>query len=151
MHRNPIWLSFLSGIILLTLFFSYQAVEKSWVWGNYNQKMEVRVLSWEIIQNKSGDLEPELRYILPSETENKIITSRYKNKRFRNEWAANQFLDSVKNISTWTVWIRPDYFDSAMLERNFPWKSVIYASLLLGLTIYFFWLGAYVVKLQSKD
>ncbi len=151
MHRNPVWLSFLGIIIVLTLFFSFQAGKGVWLWTSYSKQLYVRVLDWEIIQTKSGELKPQLRYLMLVGDEKKILTSVYKNKRFRNEWAANKFLDDVKNISTWEVWVRPSHLDSALLERSFPWKSVTYACLLFCLLAYFFWLGVYVVKLQKNS
>lgn len=150
MHRNPVWIGFLGIMLLLTAFFCFTAVKGVWVWSAYSEKIEVRVLNWEIIQTKSGDLQPVLRYLMSENGTNKIITSSYKNKRFRNEWAANKFLDEVKNISTWPVWVRPNKWEGAKLTRSFPWKSVVYAIVLLGIMGYFIWLGAYVVKLQKN-
>jgi hypothetical protein len=150
MHRNPVWISFLGIMVLLTAFFCFTAVKGVWIWGAYSEKIEVKVLNWEIIQTKSGDLQPVLSYLRSEEGINKIFTSLYKNKLFRNEWAANKFLDEVKNISAWPVWVRPNQWGDAKLTRSFPWKAVIYALFLLGILGYFIWLGVYVVKLQKN-
>ncbi|MFZ0565258.1 MAG: hypothetical protein WAM28_03650 [Chlamydiales bacterium] len=144
MHRNAAWIAFLLIVVTISLWFVVKAGSDLLHYARMNMQTPATIEKWTIEELKNGE------YRI-----NAIFSFTFKNKnyqekgqvggRYPNPWAAEQALArfSKKN---WMAWVDPKSPSKALLEKKFPYKTALSASVLLGLTIYFFCLGFYVGK-----
>ena len=66
----------------------------------------------------------------------------FREETYINTWAAEQQILYNKN-QTWKVWYQPKKFTHSSLQKKFPAKECGSAAVLVGLLIYFIFLGFY--------
>jgi hypothetical protein len=140
MHKNPVWISFLTLVCLVTLYFTYNASKKIFEYQKLSHLREAHVVQWKI--NPTGaDYELYMFFYLDGEKtmREQVLLS----PKFRNEWAAKKYLLELQKQPKHKVWTDA-VGKKIVFNRQFPWKQSIYAIVLVFITGYFLWLGAHV-------
>jgi len=159
MHKNPIWLFLLGFLSLIVLAFTATTAYKAYPFYRLDAQTMTAELMWSPLKIERwslGDLmgwEEEL-YALKGTYEFEDKGTRYQGVTvldaplFRNEWAVEQELLSMRSKPA-LVWY--DSHDPAYsaLQKKFPLKESLSTALLIGVLLYFIWLGFSVGRYTS--
>lgn len=149
MHKNPIWLCFLSLVILLTVGYTGKTLWEVYGYLQLSSSTDASATAWSVRKEEEGVFVPVAKYTYS------IRGTFYKGETsFLSETANNSLAaeDVVQELATKmrTVWFSPKHPEYSSLEKKLPLKACIYAGILWALCVYFFWLGIYVGNIQQK-
>lgn len=148
MHRNQVFLGVLILVSFMTLWFVGKATNQLVHYFLLRQTVEARMLEWNIEQKSDNKF-----FIMGS------FTFNYKGKDFQgksqisdvypNIWSAERRVKEISLKTHSTAWFNPHRPEKATLIKHFPFKPLLSACVLVGLSIYFFFLGRYVAKIRN--
>lgn len=142
MHTNILWRAFLIVIFAITLFYSGSALYRYYVYKSLSAVTVPKVLEWNIVK------EMDARYILETAYQFVVAGKEYQgtavwhDEIFVNEYGAQEAIEE-SNGKRWEVYYNPSDPEESSLQRKLPAKEGLYAMFLLGLFLYFLWLGYY--------
>lgn len=147
MHKNRVWLLLLVAVAVVMLIFCGRAAADVYHYSRMSSKTLLSEISWEIRQRGRLFI-PYAHYRF--EIDGQVYSGEESLDRAwqRNQWSAEKEIEKLQSYR-WSVWYDADRPDVSTLDRSFPWRSVVYAALLIGLCSYFIGLGFYVGGLQN--
>ncbi|MCB1135221.1 MAG: DUF3592 domain-containing protein [Chlamydiia bacterium] len=143
MHKNPVWLSLLGAVVLITLYYVLSCGGEVLHYHRQSVTSTATVEAWRVVQGPWDRYYVEVAFRIPEAPS--PIRERWTDYPFRNEWAAQEAIAAWKTQS-FTAYYSPKAPAQATLQHRFPWKPLLYCSLLLGILFYFLGLGYYVGK-----
>lgn len=148
MHKNPIWITFLTIVLLITGIFTVKAFAAVYEYMSLSLETEAAGTAWTTIKEEDDRYVPHVKYTYQVRDAFYQGESSFQKDTTANPWAAENALKELaaKKYKVWYSNSTPSY---SSLHKNFPFKPILYAGVLWALSIYFFWLGAYVAKLQK--
>jgi len=149
MHKNQIWLAFLSTTALVVLWFTAVSGYELYTFFALNSKTLPVKMEWTV-KGRSSDrfyLSVEYQYRVKDD----IYTgeSGFESTTYRNTIAADKALNEQKD-KTFPVWYATGHPGTSTINKLFPLKSLFYTAILWGLLLYFVWLGFYVGKFKAQ-
>lgn len=144
MQRNPIWILFISVIILLVVGYTGYAFVEIWKYIRLDRRVEAQEIHWSVISLSDDAFIPFAQYSFKANDKNYRGQAEWQ-ETYLNEWAAHEAVGRLEQ-SPPQVWFDSKDPDISALQKNFPFKISFYALLLWILGIYFVGLGYYVNK-----
>ncbi|MBS4171191.1 hypothetical protein [Neochlamydia sp. AcF95] len=146
MHKNLLWLSFLSLAAGVVGWFTFRALYLTYFYLAFTASAPVENIQWAIVPLSEDRLvvKADYRFVVnDKEYHGKTL---FKNDVFRNPWAAEEALKTYKGREqrAWYSPLDPQY---SSLDQSFPFKENIYAVILWILLLYFIWIGRSVARL----
>lgn len=149
LHKNKVWLCFLSIIFLITCAYTGKTLYKLYDYMSLSSLTHSKSIEWSVNAETEDLYLPAARYAF--EAKGKVYEGEmlFSQEAYRNPWAAEE---SLKNLAATyhSVWFSPSDPAHSSLQKKFPLKESIYAGVLWALSVYFFWLGAYVAKVHPN-
>ena len=149
MHRNPLWLVFISIVILAGMGYTAYAVVKVWQYVRLDTKTISQEIQWTIVSLKEDAFIPLAHYFFNVDGKNYKGQTRWQ-EIYLNEWTAREAVSRLKQ-SPPPVWFDSSSPEISSLQKIFPIKECIYTALLWMLGSYFFFLGYYVTHLTHRE
>lgn len=144
MQKNATWIGLIIFVLAMTGWFGSKAAVNLQRYYSLTARAAVDVEKWEIVGNGSDRYFLKAYYTSPFGKGEGVLGT-----LFRNPWAAEKAKEKLEG-QTLQIWFNPKNPTKAVFQKNFPIKSVLSASVLLGLTIYFIGLGIYVSSRHPK-
>ncbi|MEM1282783.1 MAG: hypothetical protein AAGG81_04440 [Chlamydiota bacterium] len=148
MHKNKIWLIFLGAITLVVIWFCWGTVDQFTHYYSLKAKVSVHDIHWQILKIGDEDYQIQAEYTFEYEGGAYSSLQLFEKTVFPNLWAAEYRLEKMK-AKKWVVWFNPDNPKVSSLTKGFPLKQALSAIVLLGLWLYFVWLGFYVTQFRN--
>jgi hypothetical protein len=147
-HKNPIWLCFLVLLLVPTLWNFGQAVHKINVYFSLDLPTRAFV-TWNIKELNSDTYVPYGVYHY--EVDGKKYEGSYtlQTRKYLNAQALEQDLP-IYQEKRWIAWYNSQSPGQSSLEKQFPFKTCVYASVLVGIFLYFLCIGHYVAKQRGQ-
>lgn len=145
MHKNKIWLGFLTLMTLVVAWFLWGTVDKLRDYVQYSNFTAPSDIDWTI------QMANEETYYLKGTFKYHFQNKQYNGETiiyqfpYQNPWAAEQAIPQ-QIAKNWKVWYDPGNPHKSTLVKKFPTKDLISTAILIGLWIYFIWLGFYVAR-----
>lgn len=151
MHKNPVWLTLLTVLALIVLIFSGITVHRVLNYYYLDASVPAERVDWSIMELKKHSvfelvgLGEELfalkgDYAFTVADKPFLGSSTLDDPLFRNLYAAQQELAAVRTKPA-KVWYNSSNPAYSSLQKKFPLKECLSASILFGLLLYFIWLG----------
>jgi len=139
MHRNKVWLFFLSAVVFMMFGFVVHATGKVLQYRHLSLQVPATITTWEIQEGKRQAYSVTARYFFEFQgrtySGTSSVTSPYK-----NPWAAQKAVSGFEQ-RTWQVWVNPQQPIHSTLYKAFPTKIVLSAAVLTALVVYFSVIG----------
>lgn len=145
MHKNIVWLCFLSLITGAVGWITLKALYLIYLYQSLNASVPAENLQWSVNQLSEDHFVPKASYTFMIDHHSYKGETSFKNDLYWNPGSAEDGLKVYAN-KEWTVWYSTGNPDYSSLQKNFPFKESISAIVLLILMFYFFGLGYYVAK-----
>lgn len=145
MHKNHIWLAFLSAIALIVLFFSVSTAYEMYQHLSMTANTPALQTHWSVVQKASD------RYVLHVSYTYQVKARVYEGSmdipgtNFKNAAAAETMMPTF-SAKERIVWFAPHHSERSTIQKSFPLKSSIYMAIIWGVLLYFIWLGFYAGK-----
>lgn len=143
MHKNPAWMIFLGFIGLTTLYFCASAAVSLYDYYYETQTAVPLSINWSYRKVSNDVYAPFASYTF--QVKGGVIKgeSFLAQPLFRNEWVADEILNSLKK-DPHKIWYDPSHPHRSTMEKTFPIRDCVYALVLVILFGYFIGLGIYV-------
>ncbi|MBA2367804.1 MAG: hypothetical protein H0V82_02125 [Candidatus Protochlamydia sp.] len=143
-HQNIVWAIFVGMIAVCAVCYSAYALVQIYQYERLTTPLRPATLKWRVVR------EGEDHFVLQADYtysfQGKIYEGRtYWRPFYLNEWAAQEASDRF-SVDRTAVWIDPSSPIKSTLQKEFPLKTSIYASILCGLVIYLLWLDRYLAR-----
>lgn len=151
MHKNSLWLSFLGALLLLVTIFGSISFYKVWDYTRLDAITSAEKIDWSIVELKRhslfeligfGDELFTLRGEYSFRVGENIFlgSTTLTEPLFRNLYAVEEELISIrtKPAKVWYDSSNPSY---SSLQKKFPFKECLSTAIMLGLLLYFIWIG----------
>lgn len=145
MHKNKVWLAFLSFLGAIVLWFMILAARDVYTYLSLSAHTQALEMVWSVEQRASDKFVLAAKYLYAVDGLTLASEDSFATPFFLNPWSAEKALLEFSS-KKWMVWYSPRNPLHTSLQKHFPWKSTISAGLLLAVLGYFFWLGRYVAK-----
>lgn len=145
MHKNFVWLGFLSLITGAVGWFTLKTLYTIYLYTLLNVQVPAQDVTWSVEQLSSDQYVLKANYKYETKGEKQSGETLFKNDIFFNPWAAENSIN-VYASKDWVVWYSSYYPQYSSLQKNFPLKESISAIILWVIMFYFFGLGFYVAK-----
>ena len=143
MHKNPAWLTLLSLVVCVALYYGCIAASDYYTYTKRTEQAPAAIEDWSIVNGSRGRFYVEVTFrIAPSSTS---ISERWNHAPFRNRWAAQEGIKKWRE-QPFLAHFDPAHPEEATLVHLFPWKSILKAGAFLAILLYFLGLGYYVGK-----
>lgn len=149
MHKNHIWLAFLSTMFLIVVAFSLMTAYEVYRYFTLSQYVLAKNTEWSLKQIGEDRYVLHARYNYAVDKQEISREETLNVPTFRNPLAAKSILNDYGSKS-WIVWFSPQNPQDASLQNDFPMKALIYAAILWALFLYFLWLGFYVHRKNKR-
>lgn len=147
MHKNAVWLFFVATIFTITLFYTGKTSVKLYQYLQLSSEIEASATAWSIKQEAEDKFVPMAKYNFKVGKKFYEGETLFYNEATTNPWAAEESLKPLA-AKQYHVWFQQKNPSNSSLQKSFPLKECIYAGILWIISIYFFWLGVYVAKMQ---
>jgi len=148
MHKNFIWQAFLFVAAAIALWFTITAVYHYYSYKNLNTQTLTSSLQWEVEEKSEEAFVLKAFYQFEFQGKSYPGNTVFEDTPYRNQWAAEEAIKEISNQNL-KVWFDPQDPQHSSLQKKFPYKDSVYAIMLWGLILYFFWLGFYVTKFKG--
>jgi len=148
MHKNILWLTFLGIVGVVTLWFTGVATYRYYEYTDLNSHTTTSSVEWLIKEHTEDNYTLEAYYQFKANNHLFKGVSHFADESHLNRWAAEQMIKS-NSSHLWTVWYAQNNPDHSSLQKNFPIKECLSAIFLIGLFLYFLWLGFYVARFKT--
>lgn len=149
MHKNPIWLCFLTLVLLMTLVYTGKMTTIFYHYLQLSSETEVAAIAWSVKTEAEDEFVPQAKYTFAANGQFYSGSTLFHDDAVNNPMGAEESLKALTGKDH-RVWYSPKNPQMSSLQKNFPLKESVYTAILWGLLIYFFWLGVYVAKLQRR-
>ncbi len=150
MHKNRIWILFLSIVSFVLLWFSWKAFFNLYQYTSLTASTKTSSIHWIIEQKASDKFYVQARYTFVVDGKNGHGQTTFTKHLYRNRSATEQAISNPSN-DPWNVWYNPSNLNHSTLQKKFPFKECLYAAIVWGVFIYFICLGIYVGKKYETD
>lgn len=140
MHRNGLWLIFLSLFLVISGWFTFKAGRQVVGYLRCSEMIPAQIGQWGMEREGGAKFFLTAQYTYRFNGIEYAGRGRLSDRIYRNPWAAEVAIPGLEARS-WSVWIDPSLPDQSLLVRNFPFKEISYALLLIGLFLYCSWIG----------
>jgi hypothetical protein len=147
MHRNGLWLIFLSLFLLISAWFAVKAGRQLAGYVRHSEAVMAKIDSWGVAREGGSKFFITAKYTYRFKGVDYEGAGELSDRSYRNPWAAEAAIPHLAE-KEWSVWIDPKRPGRSLLVRALPLKDIVYALVLVGLLIYFSWIG-YQVGQQS--
>lgn len=145
MHKNRLWLIFLSIVAAVTLWYAAVAFYKVHQYCSLTQVTSARTEQWSVKEIGRDEFAPYVHYSFMVNSVRYFGESLVFAPYFRNAWAVEEEIPKLAE-KEWLVWYNPSNPYYSTLQKKFPVKECIFAGVLFTLLLYFVGLGYYVSK-----
>lgn len=145
MHKNRLWIVFLTLVTLTTIWFVGNTVNKLFVYRSYDKTAVINVVDWEVEEMQSDRFQIRGGFLFKGKKHNSLLQS----PRFYNSWSADQYVEKMKDQGSWRIWYVSKDASRATLQKRFPFKECVSTAFLVAILLYFIGLGIYVGKKQN--
>lgn len=148
MHKNFIWLCFLSLVTGAVGWITIKTLYLVYLYMSLNAEAPAENLKWGVAKLSEDQFVMKADYIFNAKDQQYSGTTLFKNDIYWNPWSAE---DAIKVYAQkdWTVWYSSKNPQYSSLQKNFPFKECISVIILWVLLLYFFGLGYYVATRKS--
>ena len=143
MHKNKVWLSFLILVIFATFANVGLATYRFLNYQHLKAQAPLQNFTTEIEEISETYFYVKVNYVFLVNGKAYDGQSYTNDRHLLNRWAAEEE-DKMVSIHPPRVWYDPQNPDYSSLIKKFPLRDVGTALALVGLLVYFFWLGYYV-------
>ena len=140
-----LWKLFLGAIAGVALFFSVEALTKVSYYVSLDKTAQANVSHWEVREKGDEAFAIVGGYSFSLQGEEMIGETEFAEPYFLNERAAEKAVEKLKTES-WTVFFSGKNPEKNSLQRFFPFLTCIRAFLVLGVFVYFLFLGRWFRK-----
>ncbi len=145
MHKNFLWLFFLSMIMGAVGWFTLKTLYLVYLYMSLNAEVPAENLKWGVEQLSEDQFVLRADYSFFARGKPYTGTTLFKNDIFWNPTVAEDAL-KVYDQKDWMVWYAKENPQYSSLQKNFPLKECISMGVLWILLLYFFGLGYYAAK-----
>lgn len=148
MHKNFIWLCFLSLIMGAVGWFTLKTLYAVYLYMSLDAATPVESIKWQVDRLNEDRFAVKAEYMFRVKAQTYQGDTTFKNDIYWNPWTAEDAL-KVYSQKEWTVWYssRDPHYSS--LQKNFPLKESISAIILWVVFMYFLGLGYYVATRKN--
>lgn len=146
MVRKAVVTLFLSGLIGIAFWFSIQAGVDLVRYVRIDQSVLPETISWEIEQKGRSHFRLRAHFSFLVDGEQFESDALLPRRGYRNHWAAAAAKEKLEGE---VIWYAPSNPKLTVLRRAFPVKSSIHALVILGILLYFAWIGLYVTRARK--
>lgn len=143
MHKNFIWLCFLSLIAGGVGWFTIKTLYMVYLYTSLNVAVPPDHLKWKVEQLSEDRFVPRADYSFNVKDKQYLGETLFENDMYWNQWTADEAL-KVYAQKDWIVWFSDHNPQYSSLQKNFPLKECISVGVLWVLLLYFLGLGYYV-------
>jgi len=147
MHQSPIWFCFIAIVGLFTAGYLAICGIHLYHYSQLNESAVPKRIVWSVKKVNDETFVPSAEYAFMHGGKEFHGRDLLAYEKYRNEQALNQALPKYQNLE-WRIWYHAENPVFSALEKTFPMKECIYASILTTLFIYFLGLGLYVGNRQ---
>ncbi len=145
MHKNLVWLGFLAMVFGAVIWVTIKAIYMFYLYTSLNATVSAENLNWSIEQLSDERFAMKAHYIYEVEERAFNGETVFKNDIYRNPLAAEDAL-KVYSQKDWTAWYSVRNPQYSSLQKNFPLKEFLSATVLWIIMLYFFGLGYYAAQ-----
>lgn len=143
MHKNFVWLCFLSLATGAVGWFTLKALYMVYLYISLNATAPVEDLKWGVEQLSADQFVMKADYTFIAKEKQYSGETLFKDDIYWNPWVAEDAL-KVYSQKDWTVWYSSGNPQYSSLQKKFPLRECISAGVLWILLFYFLGLGYYV-------
>ncbi|KIC74261.1 MULTISPECIES: hypothetical protein [Candidatus Protochlamydia] len=147
LHRNPIWIAFFSLIIIVTFFYTINAILDFYHYQRLNCSRPANEIKWSIKKVNDETFVPKGFYQFTYKGE-RISGYTSFQQHYLNPFAAKEAIDRLANANL-QVWFDSSTPNFSTLEKNFPFKKIFYSLILWVLIFYLLWLDRRVILYKN--
>jgi hypothetical protein len=140
-----LWKLFLGAIAGVALFFSAEALTKVSYYVSLDKKAKAHVTHWEVREKGDEAFAIVGEYTFSLRGKELTGETEFAEPYFLNEISAKKAVEKLKTES-WTVFFSGKNPEKSSLQRFFPFLTCIRAFLVLGVFVYFLFLGRWFKK-----
>ena len=124
MHKNPVWLAFLTVISLVVLWYGSSALYKVYSFSRLSAETRPTSTEWNVKELADDQYIIKANYTF--EVESKVYHGEtlFKDKIFMNKWAAEQAGLSYGK-KKWKVWFQPNAYSHSTLQKKVPIQRML--------------------------
>jgi hypothetical protein len=142
MHKNALWLIFIALVGVIAIGYSLTALYRVYQYSQLTQEAETTHVKWTIKKSWGGKFYLQAHYVFLVEGTTYEGQTEFTDEYYINSWAAEQKINQFKGVK-WKVGYSPKKFSHSTLQKKFPTKECYSAAILVGLFVYFIFLGLY--------
>lgn len=135
-------IGFFCLLIGAAIWFMMSAAWALFDYNRYSHPIIVIVEGWEATEPKKDAFKVLVHFSFEKNGE-KILGKAFLERSYPNRWAAEKAAQSKKSTTVLEGWMDPKNPKRVVLERDFPWKKVLSAGVILGVFGYFVCLALY--------
>lgn len=143
MVRKAVVILFLSGLIGVAFWFSIRAGVDLVRYVRIDRSVEPETISWEIEQRGRSHFRLRAHFSFLVDGKRFESDALLPRRGYRNHWAAAAAKDKLERE---LIWYAPSNPNLTALRRAFPVKSSVHALMILGILLYFSWIGLYITR-----
>lgn len=138
MVPKRLWYTLLTILALVGLGYAGPTLYRIYEWQRLQSQSLLTKVTWTIqeLSDERFILEANYTFELRERTYSGVTL--FKDKIYRNRWAAEQALNEDQNPER-KVWFDPGNPSRSSLQKQFPLKDVVYSTVLMGIFFYFFY------------
>ena len=145
MHKNRVWIIFLSIFFLVFLWHGAGASYQLYKYSSLTEKTTPIEIEWTLNKKASDLFYVHAQYIFNVGSSKIVGNTDFLNISYKSPEACMAVIQE-NSKKKWLVWYSSNNIQISTLQKSFPWKESIYSIILLFLMLYFIWLGIYVGK-----
>lgn len=150
MHSNRLWIFFLIIIGAVTFYFTLRGGSDLYHYYSLKEKTDLYQIHFEVESQKNGKYRAVASYQFLVSDQSYKKSKEQLPKLFRNSWSAHQWTKEINNKQL-KVWYQKNNPNHSSLSKIFPLKSLLSASVMLLLMVYFIGIGYYISQASKKE
>lgn len=143
MHKNPVYLAFLGVLIGISLWYTVDALLDVFAHNKLTHKTEIASVNWEVKKLGSDRFVPTSQYKFQVNGEEYLGETTLFSPIYRNVWGVEQLFGELEEQYQ-KVWYEGKKPSHNSLQKKFPTKKCVTASVVWIIFIYFLGLGFYI-------
>ncbi len=142
MHKNSFWLVFVALVGLIAMGYSLMTSYRLYQYSRLTQQAEITSIEWTIKKTWRGKFYLQAQYLFLVKGIAYKGQTEFTDEFYINPWAAEQKINHFKKAKG-KVWHSLHPASYSTLQKKFPTKECYSAAILMGLLVYFIFLGWY--------
>lgn len=148
MHNNKLFLMLLAVLVLLSIWYTTDAIQRTFEYKNLSAKAKIEEVNWSVKQLGSDRFIPVGHYQFNANQTSFSGESELSSPIYRNAWSIEQSFSDLSDQHVF-VWYNPKDPSHNSLQKRFPRRECVSAFVLWAIFLYFLGLGYYVGKRQN--